>query len=109
VSDNVTTPPAEAAMTRSTGSVLTVEQLDNLGLALLEMAKEMWLIKDRQMVTESLLREKNLLAELDSYQPGPELSARLAAERDRFLTTLTGILFDDAKVVKPNGRKETLR
>jgi len=96
-------------MSRIPGNVLTVEQLDNLGLALLEMAKEMWVMKDRQMVTEALLQEKNLLLELDSYQPGPELSGRLAAERDRFLANLTSILFDDAKTVNPNGRKETLR
>ncbi len=96
-------------MTRIPGNVLTVEQLDNLGLALLEMAKEMWVMKDRQMVTEALLKEKNLLLELDAYQPGPELSARLAAERDRFLASLTSILFDDAKTVSPNGRKESLR
>jgi hypothetical protein len=96
-------------MTRTAGSILTVEQLDNLGLAILEMAKEMWVMKDRQLVTESLLREKNLLPELDAYQPAPELSGRLAAERDRFLAGLTSILFDDAKAVQPNGRKETSR
>ncbi len=96
-------------MTRSAGTVLTVEQLDNLGLAILEMAKEMWVMKDRQMVTESLLKEKNLLLELDTYQPGPELSGKLAAERDRFLASLTSILFDDARTVNPNGRKETVR
>jgi hypothetical protein len=96
-------------MTRSAGTVLTVEHLDNLGLAILEMAKEMWVMKDRQMVTESLLKEKNLLLELDTYQPGPELSGKLAAERDRFLASLTSILFDDARTVNPNGRKETVR
>ncbi len=96
-------------MTRIPGKALTIEQLDNLGLAVLEMAKEMWVMKDRQMVTESLLKEKNLLPALDAYQPGPELSARLAAERDRFLATLTSLLFDDTKAVGPNGRKETSR
>lgn len=96
-------------MTRIPGKALTIEQLDNLGLAVLEMAKEMWVMKDRQMVTESLLKEKNLLPELDAYQPGPELLVRLAAERDRFLATLTSLLFDDTKTVGPNGRKETSR
>lgn len=82
-------------MSTTTRTLLIPAQLDNLGLALLEMAKEMWVLKDRQMVTEALLREKNLLPELDSFQPGPELTARLAAERDRFLAALTSILFDD--------------
>ena len=84
-------------MTDIRDRLLTPAQLDNLGLAVLEMAKELWVMKDRQLVTESLLREKNLLPELDSHQPGPELSARLAAERDRFLAALTSILFDDRK------------
>ena len=82
-------------MSSAARSFLTPAQLDNLALALLEMAKEMWVMKDRQMLTEALLREKSLLLELDSFQPGPELSASIAAERDRFLGALTSILFDD--------------
>jgi hypothetical protein len=74
---------------------LTPDQLDNLGLALIEMAKEMWVMRDRQMVMEAMLREKGLLADVDTYQPGPELTARIAAERDRFLRDFTGVLFDN--------------
>lgn len=73
---------------------LTPDQLDSLGFALLEMAKEVWIMKDRQLITEALLRERNLLGDLDAYQPGPELSARIAAERERFLGSLTAVLFD---------------
>ncbi len=73
---------------------LTPDQLDSLGFALLEMAKEVWIIKDRQLVTEALLRERNLLGDLDAYQPDPELSARIAAERERFIGSLTAVLFD---------------
>jgi len=72
---------------------LTPDQLDNLGLALIEMAKELWVMKDRQMITEALLREKELLADLDAYQPGPELTDQIAAERKRFLGAITAVLF----------------
>ncbi len=75
--------------------LLTPDQLDNLGLALIEMARELWVMKDRQMVMEAMLSDKGLLADVDAYQPGPELAARLAAERDRFLRDFTAVLFDN--------------
>jgi hypothetical protein len=80
-------------MNRASRKALTPDQLDNLGFALIELAKEMWVMKDRQMVTEALLREKGLLADLDSYQPGPELADRIASERKRFLGVFSSALF----------------
>ncbi len=50
-------------------------------------------MKDRQMITEALLSEKGLLADLDTYQPGPELSDRIASERKRFLAAFSSALF----------------
>ena len=52
---------------------LTPDQIDNLGYAVLELAREFWVMKDRQMITEALLQQKGLLAELDSFQPPPGL------------------------------------
>jgi hypothetical protein len=72
---------------------LTPDQIDSLGLALIEMAKELWVVKDRQLITEALLREHGLLADLDAYQPGPELAGHIAAERKRFLGAITSVLF----------------
>jgi hypothetical protein len=80
-------------MSKASRNALTPDQLDNLGFALIEMAKEMWVMKDRHMVTEALLREKGLLADLDSYQPGPELADRIASERKRFLGVFSSALF----------------
>ena len=80
-------------MNKASRKALTPDQLDNLGFALIELAKEMWIMKDRQMVTEGLLSEKGLLADLDSYQPGPELAGRIAQERKRFLGAFSGALF----------------
>jgi len=80
-------------MSKASRKALTPDQLDNLGLALIELAKEMWVMKDRQLVTEALLKEKGLLADLDAYQPGPELNDLLAKERKRFLTAFSSTLF----------------
>jgi len=73
---------------------LTPDQLDNLGFALIELAKEMWVMRDRQMITEALLSEKGLLADLDTYQPGPELADLIARERKRFLNAFSSALFN---------------
>lgn len=80
-------------MSRASRKALTPNQLDNLGLALIEMAKEVWVMKDRQMITEALLSEKGLLADLDSYQPGPELAEMISKERKRFLGAFSSALF----------------
>jgi len=79
---------------------LTPDQIDNLGLALIGLAKELWAMRDRQLVMEALLQERGLLGDLDAYQPGPELTERLAAERQRFLDNLVTGLLDsgDAKL-----------
>jgi len=73
---------------------LTPNQLDNLGLAVISLAKELWVVKDRQMVAEALLKEKGLLADLDSFQPDADLAAKLASERQRFMQDLTTALLE---------------
>jgi len=74
--------------------LLTPNQLDNLGLAVISLAKELWVVKDRQMVAEALLKEKGLLADLDSFQPDADLAAKLASERQRFMQDLTTALWE---------------
>ncbi len=71
---------------------------DVVGMALLTLAKELWVLKDRQMVVETLLQEKGLLSEVDRYQPSPELAERIASERDRFIGSVTATLLTG----KPN-------
>jgi hypothetical protein len=73
---------------------LTPSQLDNLGLAVISLAKELWVVKDRQMVAEALLKEKGLLADLDAFQPDADLAAKLSAERQRFMQDLMTALLD---------------
>lgn len=63
------------------------ENLDGVFNALMEVASELWVLRDRFTVLEELLEEKGSVTreDLDRFQPGPELSARLAADRSRFL------------------------
>ncbi len=87
-------------MNISQRSLLTPDQLDNLGLAVISLAKELWIVKDRQLVAEALLKQKGLLADLDSFQPDPDLAATLAAERQRFVQDLMTALLEKPS---PNG------
>ncbi len=87
-------------MTSPQPSLLTPDQIDSLGLAILSLAKELWVVKDRQLVAEALLRQNGLLAELDTFQPDADLAAKLAAERRRFMNDLMAALLEKPA---PNG------
>lgn len=65
---------------------------DAIGLTVLTLAHELWVVKDRQMVAEALLHDHGLLGALDSYQPEGDVAARIAAERDRFLRSITTMM-----------------
>jgi hypothetical protein len=84
-------------MTPTKRKMLRPDHIDNLGMALIELAKELWVVKDRQMIAESLLQEKGLFGDLDSYQPPEELSARLKGERERMLTGIMSLLLDNGQ------------
>jgi len=84
-------------MTEFKRKMLKPDQIDNLAMAMIELAKELWVVKDRQIVTESLLQEKGLFGALDTYQPSEELSARLKVERERMLSGFMALLLDDGK------------
>lgn len=63
------------------------QHLDGVFHALMEVASELWVLRDRFTVLEELLAERGSVTreDLDLFQPGPELSARLAADRRAFL------------------------
>ncbi len=46
------------------------------------------------MVAEALLKEKGLLADLDTFQPDADLAAKLASERQRFMQDLMTALLE---------------
>ena len=79
-------------------AALKPEDIDKLGAALLTLAKELWVVKDRQMLLEEVLKRHDLDvgAEIDRLKPDGVLEARLAAEREtlvkKVLAEITGEL-----------------
>lgn len=66
--------------------MLSPDQLDDLGRALLVLARELWVTKDRQRILEAVLEERGIaVAEaVRDYQPKDAVAEELAAERQRF-------------------------
>lgn len=60
----------------------------------LTLAKELWLLRDRQIVLETMLAEKGITSSelIDAWQPTPAVKARLARERKRFLDEVQSAL-----------------
>ena len=53
----------------------------------LNLTRELWVVKDRQLVTERLLAERgiDLSAEIDRYRPEGEFAQALDAQRRQLL------------------------
>jgi hypothetical protein len=79
-------------VTSRSGVEIGAGRKDATGLAVLTLAHELWVLKDRQMITEALLAERGLLDAIDTYQPTAELAANIARERERFIGAITTIL-----------------
>jgi hypothetical protein len=60
----------------------------------LTLAKELWLLRDRQIVLEAMLAEKGITSSelIDAWQPTPAVKERLARERKRFLEEVQSAL-----------------
>ncbi len=56
------------------------------------LTEELWILKDRTLVLEQLLIDKGglSLAEIEEYEPGPELAQRLATDRGRLIRKVLG-------------------
>lgn len=62
---------------------LRPEDVDKLGQAILSLTQELWAVKDRQAVTEVILKERGIdISEaIDTHKPDPDLEAQLAHNR----------------------------
>jgi len=75
---------------------LNPEDVDKVGQAVLTLAKELWVLKDRQMITEAVLAKRgiDIADEISLHQPSPELEEKLKAERQalvkKVMQDLTG-------------------
>jgi hypothetical protein len=72
------------------GVALAPAQLDDVANTVLVLARELWVVKDRQRVLEALLAEHGILAPgaVADHQPGPALAAELETERTRYTGAL---------------------
>jgi hypothetical protein len=62
------------------------ESVTDVARMLMALMSEVWIMRDRQMITEHLLAQKGIAVsdEIDRFVVPPELAARIEAERDRF-------------------------
>jgi hypothetical protein len=73
-----------------TASNLRPNDMDKLGEALITLAQELWVIKDRQRILETALADAGILAAdaIDRFQPDAALAGQLEEERRRFIDAL---------------------
>lgn len=66
------------------------DDVDKVGQALLTLAAELWAVKDRQFVTEAVLKARgiDISEEVDTFTPDPDLEATLAQERQALIKKL---------------------
>ena len=85
---------AAASRKARSGQALAPDQLDDVANALLVLARELWVLKDRQRVLEALLAENGIVAPgaVRDHQPGPALAAELEIERIRYTNALMAAL-----------------
>lgn len=72
------------------GVALAPAQLDDVANTMLVLARELWVVKDRQRVLEALLAEHGVLVPgaVADHQPGPALAVELETERDRYTAAI---------------------
>jgi hypothetical protein len=75
-----------------TPSFLADRDLDDVARMCLELAGEVWVLRDRIRVLESLLEQSGALppGAVDAAEPDDELAGRLEHERTRFVERLLG-------------------
>lgn len=75
---------------------LESERLDEITRMLTELASEVWILRDRTLVLEHLLRERGCLDEgaVDALRPTGDLLSRLNEERGAFAGRVFGAVFD---------------
>jgi len=68
-------------------TLLGSDRLDRLVDALLALSREIWVLRDRQILLEQALAQQGIevSAVIDALQPDDVLQARLDTERDRLI------------------------
>ena len=74
--------------------ILAPDRIDDVAKSVLALTRELWVMRDRQIVTEAVLASRgiDLREELDGFQPDAALQAKLDAERDRIIAAVAAAL-----------------
>ena len=66
--------------------------------ALAALAEQVWVLKDRQIVTEQVLAAKGIdvVDEIEHFQPDEDLAARMDEQRQHFIATVLASFRDEA-------------
>lgn len=70
--------------------ILTADQIDDLGEAILTLTKEVWVLTDRQHVLEAILEKKGVVIadEIERFVVDAPMQAALNAKRDRLVDSV---------------------
>lgn len=64
--------------------------IDKLAAVVVELAAQVWVMKDRQRILEGMLEKQGSVSRdaIDHYQPTPEEQEEIRKERDEFISRL---------------------
>lgn len=74
--------------------ILHPDQIDDVAKAVLALARELWVTRDRMILMEGVLAECgiDIAAAIDAHVPDAALQARLDVERDRLIGAVVDAL-----------------
>jgi hypothetical protein len=75
-------------------TILGPNSVDRLADAVLALTREVWVMRDRQMVLEAVLLQHGIdaAAAIDGFTPDAQFEAQLDAERDRLIEAVARAL-----------------
>lgn len=90
--------PDTASINRPARETLADWQVGDLGLALLTLTRELWVVKDRMRILEAVLEDHGIDAHqaIERYQPDEALSTQLAQDGEALAARIVSALSGDA-------------
>jgi hypothetical protein len=91
------TPDTES-INRPARDTMADWQIGDLGLAVLTLTRELWVVKDRMRILEAVLEDHGIDAHqaIERYQPDEALAAELAKEGEALAARIVSSLSGDA-------------
>ncbi|MEE4454020.1 hypothetical protein [Novosphingobium resinovorum] len=89
MTDEFTPPTGTGGDITAQRQILPPARIDDVAEAVLALARELWVVADRQIVTEALLARHGITAaDIDAFQPDAETEARLDTRRRQIVDNL---------------------